>query len=75
MSTEVQTFINQLGHDVVDDLSGFKNVNRIYILGGGGTLIESAIRKAWAHIDASKIKLLDSPQTALVEAIAEFNRK
>lgn len=71
----IESATNQLGHDVVDDLSGFKNVNRIYILGGGGTLIESAIRKAWDHIDASKIKLLDSPQTALVESIAEFNRK
>lgn len=67
----IESAINQLGERVVDELSQFKNVNRIYLVGGGASLIEPAVRKAWHLID-DKITLLDSPQTALVEAIAYF---
>ncbi|WP_272537148.1 plasmid segregation protein ParM domain-containing protein [Providencia sp. PROV206] len=67
----IESAIKQLGERVVDELSTFKNVNRIYLVGGGASLIEPAIRKAWHLID-DKITLLDSPQTALVEAIAYF---
>lgn len=67
----IESAIKQLGERVVDELSQFKNVNRIYLVGGGASLIEPAIRKAWHLID-DKITLLDSPQTALVEAIAYF---
>lgn len=67
----IDSAITQLGERVVDELSQFKNVNRIYLVGGGAPLIEPAIRKAWRLIN-DKITLLDSPQTALVEAIAYF---
>lgn len=67
----IDSAIKQLGERVVDELSQFKNVNRIYLVGGGAPLIEPAIRKAWRLIN-DKITLLDSPQTALVEAIAYF---
>lgn len=67
----IDSAIKQLGERVVDELSQFKNVNRIYLVGGGASLIEPAIRKSWCLID-DKITLLDSPQTALVEAIAYF---
>lgn len=67
----IDSAIKQLGKRVVDELSQFKNVNRIYLVGGGASLIEPAIRKSWCLID-DKITLLDSPQTALVEAIAYF---
>ncbi|WP_272689490.1 plasmid segregation protein ParM domain-containing protein [Providencia sp. PROV033] len=67
----IDSSIKQLGERVVDELSQFKNVNRIYLVGGGASLIEPAVRNAWRLI-ADKITLLDSPQTALVEAIAYF---
>ncbi|MGX4743109.1 plasmid segregation protein ParM domain-containing protein [Providencia rettgeri] len=65
----IEGAITKLGERVVDELSQFKNVNRIYLVGGGAPLIEPAIRKAW-HFINDKITLLESPQTALVESIA-----
>ncbi len=67
----IDSAITQLGECFVDELSQFKNVNRVYLVGGGASLIEPAIRKAWRLID-DKITLIESPQTALVEAIAYF---
>lgn len=67
----IEAAIVKLGERVVDELSQFKNVNRIYLVGGGASLIEPAIRQAW-HLINDKITLLDSPQTALVESIAYY---
>ncbi|QXN65270.1 MULTISPECIES: plasmid segregation protein ParM domain-containing protein [Serratia] len=67
----IETAIHKLGEHVVDDLTKFRNVNRVYIVGGGATLIAPAVSKFWAHL-GDKVVLMDEPQTALVKAIARF---
>lgn len=67
----IDTAIIQLGKRVVDELSDFRHVNRVYIVGGGATLITSAIQEAWSHL-GNKVSMMESPQTALVTAIAAF---
>ncbi|CQJ65232.1 plasmid segregation protein ParM domain-containing protein [Yersinia enterocolitica] len=67
----IDTAIIQLGKRVVDELSDFRHVNRVYIVGGGATLITSAIQEAWSHL-GNKVSMMASPQTALVKAIAAF---
>ncbi|MDK9637858.1 plasmid segregation protein ParM domain-containing protein [Enterobacter hormaechei] len=67
----IDSAIATLGSQVVDDLAGFKDVNRVYIVGGGAPLIEDAVKAAWHHL-GSKVVMMDSPQTSLVEAIAAF---
>lgn len=67
----IESAITTLGSQVVDDLAGFKDVNRVYIVGGGAPLIEEAVKTAW-HYLGSKVVMMDSPQTSLVEAIAAF---
>lgn len=67
----IDSAIATLGAQVVDDLAGFKDVNRVYIVGGGAPLIEDAVKAAWHHL-GSKVVMMDSPQTSLVEAIAAF---
>lgn len=67
----IDSAIATLGALVVDELAGFKDVNRVYIVGGGAPLIEDAVKAAWHHL-GSKVVMMDSPQTSLVEAIAAF---
>ncbi|ELC6383381.1 TPA: plasmid segregation protein ParM domain-containing protein [Enterobacter cancerogenus] len=67
----IDSAIATLGAQVVDELAGFKDVNRVYIVGGGAPLIEDAVKAAWHHL-GSKVVMMDSPQTSLVEAIAAF---
>ena len=67
----IDTAINKLGELVVDYLLQYRNVNRVYIVGGGAALIADAVRKAWNHL-GEKVVLMDEPQTALVQAIARF---
>lgn len=67
----IESAIATLGSQVVDDLAGFKDVNRVYIVGGGAPLIEKAVKTAWRHL-GSKVVMMDSPQTSLVESIAAF---
>jgi len=67
----IESAIANLGARVVDDLAEFHHVNRVYIVGGGAPLIENAIKTAWRHL-GSKVVMMDSPQTSLVEAIAAF---
>ncbi|EJF0242747.1 TPA: plasmid segregation protein ParM domain-containing protein [Salmonella enterica subsp. enterica serovar Derby] len=67
----IDSAIAKLGERVVDDLADFRHVNRVYIVGGGATLIEPAVKSAWHHL-GSKVVMMDSPQTALVQAIAAF---
>lgn len=67
----IDSAIEKLGECVVDELGEFRHVNRVYIVGGGAPLIETAIRNAWKHL-GSKVVMMESPQTALVQAIAAF---
>ncbi|MGY0160689.1 plasmid segregation protein ParM domain-containing protein [Edwardsiella tarda] len=63
--------IEELGSRVVDELASFRHVNRVYIVGGGASLISDAVKEAWNHL-GDKVVTLENPQTALVRAIAEF---
>lgn len=67
----IESAIAKLGERVVDELADFRHVNRVYIVGGGATLIEPAIKAAW-HQLGTKVVTMASPQTALVQAIAVF---
>ncbi|EAV2917291.1 plasmid segregation protein parM [Salmonella enterica] len=67
----IESAIASLGARVVDDLADFRHVNRVYIVGGGAPLIETAVKAAWQHL-GPKVVMMASPQTALVEAIAVF---
>lgn len=67
----IDSAIAKLGERVVDDLADFRHVNRVYIVGGGATLISPAVKSAWQHL-GNKVVMMDSPQTALVQAIAAF---
>lgn len=67
----IESAITTLGERVVNELTDYRNVNRVYIVGGGAPLIESAIRAAWHHL-GSKVVMMEKPQMALVQAIAAF---
>ena len=67
----IESAIASLSAQVVDDLAGFRDVNRVYIVGGGAPLIEDAVKTAWHHL-GSKVVMMHSPQTSLVESIAAF---
>ncbi|WP_163373968.1 plasmid segregation protein ParM domain-containing protein [Enterobacter hormaechei] len=59
----IESAIATLSAQVVDDLAGFRDVNRVYIVGGGAPLIEDAVKTAWHHL-GSKVVMMDSPQTS-----------
>ncbi|MFT1604155.1 plasmid segregation protein ParM [Enterobacter hormaechei subsp. oharae] len=42
----IESAIATLSAQVVDDLAGFRDVNRVYIVGGGAPLIEDAVKTA-----------------------------
>lgn len=67
----IDTAIHKLCESVIDGLVQYRNVNRVYIVGGGASLIAPAVRAAWSHL-GDKVVLMDEPQTALVKAIAMF---
>ncbi len=59
---------------VVNELGDFHHVNRVYVVGGGAPLIYDSIKTAWHHL-GQKVVMMESPQTALVEAIAAFKEE
>lgn len=67
----IETEIASLGARVVSDLSRWRNVNRVFLVGGGAVLIEPAIRNAW-HLAPERIMVINEPQTALAREIAHF---
>lgn len=70
----INSAIEKLGAEVVDDLAGFRNVNRVYLVGGGASLIEPVVKQAWHNI-SHKIHVMDTPQLALVKSIAKFKEE
>ncbi|WP_299007412.1 plasmid segregation protein ParM domain-containing protein [uncultured Shewanella sp.] len=65
--------INELGDAVAYEAKTFmRNPNRIYLVGGGATLIEQAVREAYPSL-ASKIVLLNEPQEALSREICCYH--
>lgn len=67
----IESAIAKLGERVVDELAEFRHVNRVYIVGGGASLITPAVKAAWHHL-GQKVVMMDNPQMALVQAIAAF---
>jgi plasmid segregation protein ParM len=67
----IESAIAKLGERVVDELAEFRHVNRVYIVGGGASLIAPAVKAAWHHL-GQKVVMMDNPQMALVQAIAVF---
>ncbi|WP_279157281.1 plasmid segregation protein ParM domain-containing protein [Obesumbacterium proteus] len=67
----IESAIAKLGERVVDELAEFRHVNRVYIVGGGASLIAPAVKAAWHHL-GQKVVMMDNPQMALVQAIAAF---
>ena len=66
----IEGAIASLGEQVVNELGDFHHVNRVYVVGGGAPLIYDSIKTAWHHL-GQKVVMMESPQTALVEA-ADF---
>ncbi|MER4072991.1 StbA family protein, partial [Klebsiella pneumoniae] len=66
--------ITSLGARVTSELTAFRNVNRVFLVGGGASLIEEAIRQAWplAH---DRIEVIGDPQMALAREIALYNKE
>lgn len=69
----IEKSIGRLSERVIQHLQSYKGVNRIYLTGGGATLIYPAIKAAFPLLK-DKVKILPDAQLALVTAIAEINR-
>lgn len=67
----IEHAIRQLGDSVINEIHKFRNVNRVYLVGGGAPLIEKIVKSSWSHL-GDKIIMMDLPQTALVRSIATF---
>ncbi len=70
---KIETKIRELGDQVAYEAKKFaKNPNRVYLVGGGATLIEQAIRQAYATL-AERVVLIDNPQSALSREICLYH--
>ncbi|WP_083836281.1 plasmid segregation protein ParM domain-containing protein [Serratia sp. M24T3] len=72
--TAINNAIKRLGDRVLNELSDFRNVNRIWLVGGGAELIEPYVRNGW-KLPAGRIVLVSEPQTALVQEMALFKQE
>jgi plasmid segregation protein ParM len=71
---KIEEAIGSLGARVVSELTGFRNVNRVLLTGGGAPLIEETIRKAWP-LAQDRIEIIPDPQLALAREIALFQKE
>lgn len=70
---KIETKIRELGDQVAYEAKKFaKNPNRVYLVGGGATLIEGAIRKAYATLE-DRVVLIGNPQSALSREICLYH--
>jgi plasmid segregation protein ParM len=53
---------------VVNELSGHRHVNRVWLVGGGASLIETAVRRAW-KLAPDRIVVINEPQLALAREL------
>lgn len=72
--TTIESEIKSLGARVVTDLARWRNVNRVFLVGGGAALIEPAVRRAW-NLAPDRIIVIDEPQLALAREIALFKQE
>lgn len=70
----IESEIVSLGARVVTDLARWRNVNRVFLVGGGAALIEPAVRKAW-NLASERIIVIAEPQLALAREIALFEKE
>lgn len=56
------------------ELTAFRNVNRVFLVGGGASLIEGAIRQSWP-LAPDRIEVIGDPQLALVREIALYSKE
>ena len=66
--------ITSLGARVTSELTVFRSVNRVFLVGGGASLIEEAIRQAWP-LAPDRIEVIGDPQMALAREIALYNKE
>ncbi len=70
---KINTKIQELGAQVAYEAKKFaKNPNRVYLVGGGATLIEDAIRKAYATLE-DRVILVENSQIALSREICLYH--
>ncbi|WP_225760213.1 plasmid segregation protein ParM domain-containing protein [Leclercia sp. Marseille-Q4284] len=70
----IEDAIESLGSRVVTELTAFRNVNRVFLVGGGASLIEGAVRKAWP-LAPDRIEIISDPQLALAREIALYSKE
>ena len=66
--------ITSLGARVTSELTAFRNVNRVFLVGGGASLIEEAIRQAWP-LAPDRIEVIGDPQMALARENAQYKKE
>lgn len=71
---KISETIAALGARVTSELTAFRNVNRVFLVGGGASLIEEAIRQAWP-LAPERIEVIGDPQLALAREIALYNKE
>jgi len=64
----ISSAIEKLGQRVVNELSGHRHVNRVWLVGGGASLIENAVRRAW-KLAPDRIVVINEPQLALAREL------
>lgn len=74
VTDKIEDAIQSLGAQVVTELARYRNVNRIFLVGGGAVLIESAVRQAWP-LAPERIEIINDPQLALAREIALYRRE
>ncbi|MBJ8752718.1 plasmid segregation protein ParM domain-containing protein [Citrobacter koseri] len=69
----IEIKIQELGDQVAYEAKKFaKNPNRVYLVGGGAHLIESALRQAYSTL-GERVVTLDNPQSALSREICLYH--
>ena len=69
---KMQNKIDELGSQVAHEAKKFaKNPNRIYLVGGGASLIVDAIKAAYPTL-GERVELLDDAQSALAREICLY---
>lgn len=58
---------------VLSDIERYDYVNRIYLVGGGASLVEKAIKRKFHHL-SNKVVVINHPQIALVTEMAYMGK-
>lgn len=70
---KIEEKIRELGEQVAYEAKTFaKNPNRVYLVGGGASLIEEAIREAYSVL-GDRVVVIDNPQTALAREMCLYH--